>query len=219
MSDVIASAHDLQALCGLLHPLCGLSLAKAGNKVRQRRQGIKTGVEDWEHYRERRWGRKTGKRRWGTKTVNKDREPRLRTKTKNGETRIRKEKDGEKVYPVSETVCPLKKERKVKSEGKKGYPTYEKWLPGLRKSLPSFRNFRKTGFNNGFAIFSWAVVVGSKGGLMVPGARCQVPGAMCDVIFTVWAVAVSMWAVTSSMWEVTASMHDVKVVRVLLHPL
>ena len=38
---------------------------------------------------------------------------------------------------------------------------------------------------NGFAIFSGAVAVGSKGGLMVPGA--------------VWAVAASMWDVTSSM--------------------
>ena len=47
-------------------------------------------------------------------------------------------------------------------------------------------------FKNSFAIFSGAVVVGSKGGLMVPGA--------------VWAVAASMWDVTVSMWAVTVSM-------------
>ena len=45
---------------------------------------------------------------------------------------------------------------------------------------------------NGFAIFSGAVAVGSKSGLMVPGA-------VCAVTVDVWAVAVSMWAVASSM--------------------
>ena len=51
------------------------------------------------------------KRRLGMKTGNKDREPRLRNSTKNGEQRIRKDKDGEKereikCYPVSETNLP-----------------------------------------------------------------------------------------------------------------
>ena len=45
---------------------------------------------------------------------------------------------------------------------------------------------------NGFAIFSGAVAVGSKGGLMVPGT-------MCAVTVTVWVVTASMWAVISSM--------------------
>ena len=51
---------------------------------------------------------------------------------------------------------------------------------------------------NGFAIFSGAVAVGSKGGLMAPGA---------------------VWAVTSSMSNVTGSVHDVEVPSGLLHPL
>ena len=52
---------------------------------------------------------------------------------------------------------------------------------------------------NGFAIFSGAVVVGSKGGLMAPSA-------VWAITFYVWAVAVSMWDVTVSMWAVTSSM-------------
>ena len=54
-------------------------------------------------------------RREETKTGNKDREPRLRTNTKNGGQRIRKDEDGEKereikYYPVSETnlLCSKK---------------------------------------------------------------------------------------------------------------
>ena len=55
------------------------------------------------------------------------------------------------------------------------------------------------GNKNGFAIFSGAVAVGSKGGLMVPGA-------VWAVTVDVWAVAASMWDVTVSMWAVTSSM-------------
>ena len=47
---------------------------------------------------------------------------------------------------------------------------------------------------NDFTIFSWAVAVGSKGGLMVSGA--------------VWSVTVAVWAVTTSVWTVEASMQD-----------
>ena len=48
------------------------------------------------------------------KTGNEDREPMLRTKTKSGGQRIRKQKDGEKervkiFFSVSETICPVKK--------------------------------------------------------------------------------------------------------------
>ena len=43
-------------------------------------------------------------------------EPRIITKTKNGEGRIRKDKYGEEerknIYPVSETVFPIKKKEK-----------------------------------------------------------------------------------------------------------
>ena len=52
---------------------------------------------------------------------------------------------------------------------------------------------------NGFAIFSGAVAVGSKGGLMVPGAVWAVAASMWDVTVSMWAVTASMWAVTSSM--------------------
>ena len=55
-----------------------------------------------------------------------------------------------------------------------------------------WRNINLKLLKNGFAIFSGVVAVGSKGGLMVPGA--------------VWAVAASMWDVTVSMWAVTSSM-------------
>ena len=40
-------------------------------------------------------------RRQGTKTENEGKEPRLRTKIKNGERIIRKDKDGEKSSPCS----------------------------------------------------------------------------------------------------------------------
>ena len=51
---------------------------------------------------------------------------------------------------------------------------------------------------NGFAIFSGAVAVGSKGGLMLPGAVWAVAASMWDVTVSMWTVTVSMWAVTSS---------------------
>ena len=57
---------------------------------------------------------------------------------------------------------------------------------------------------NDVAIFSGAVAVGSKRGLMVPGA-------MRAVTVAVWAVTASTWAVTSSMSEVTAAMYDLQV--------
>ena len=59
---------------------------------------------------------------------------------------------------------------------------------------------------NGFAIFSGAVVVGSKGGLMAPGAVWALAASVWDVAASVWDVAVSMWAVAASMWAVTSSM-------------
>ena len=52
--------------------------------------------------------------------------------------------------------------------------------------------------------FSGAVAVGSKGGLMVPGATSAVG-------VTMWAVTASVQAATSSMPEDTASMSDVQV--------
>ena len=45
---------------------------------------------------------------------------------------------------------------------------------------------------NGFAIFSGVVAVGSKGGLMVPGA-------MHAVTVAVWAVVKSTWAIGAYM--------------------
>ena len=71
--------------------------------------------------------------------------------------------------------------------------------------------FRMTSFRlkNGFAIFSGAIAIGSKRGLMV-----QV--AVWDVAAYVWAVTASMWDVTSSMSDVTASMYDVQVLCGLL---
>ena len=56
-------------------------------------------------------------------------------------------------------------------------------------------------FQNGFAIFSGAIAIDSKGGLMVPVA-------VWAVTVAVWAVAASMWAVKSSMSDVTAYMYD-----------
>ena len=60
-------------------------------------------------------------------------------------------------------------------------------------------NFVQTNINchvkNGFAIFLWAVVVGSKGGLMVSD--------------TMWAVAASMWSVTGSICAIASSVSDV----------
>ena len=61
-------------------------------------------------------------------------------------------------------------------------------------------------FKNGFAIFSVAVAVGSKGGLMVPGAVWAVTVYVWAVAASMWDVTVSMWAVTASMWAVTSSM-------------
>ena len=59
---------------------------------------------------------------------------------------------------------------------------------------------------NGFAIFSGSVAVGSKGGLMVPGAVWAVTVDVWAVAASMWDVTVSMWAVTASMWAVTSSM-------------
>ena len=59
---------------------------------------------------------------------------------------------------------------------------------------------------NGFAIFSGAVAVGSKGGLTVPGAVWAITVDVWDVAASMWDVTVSMWAVTASMWAVTSSM-------------
>ena len=64
--------------------------------------------------RERRLRTKTKNSRQGTKKWKQDRKPRLRTNTKNGEQRIKKDKDGEK-------------ER-------------EKSLPGFRNSFPVKKN-------------------------------------------------------------------------------
>ena len=47
--------------------------------------------------------------------------------------------------------------------------------------------------------FSWAIAVGSKGGLIMLGAAWA-------VTFVVWAIAASMWAVTGAVWYITASM-------------
>ena len=60
-------------------------------------------------------------------------------------------------------------------------------------------NYRFNYSKNVFAIFSGAVVVGSKGGLMVPGALWAIVASMWDVTVSICAVTASMWAVTSSM--------------------
>ena len=65
---------------------------------------------------------------------------------------------------------------------------------------------------NGFAIFSLAVAVDSKGGLMVPGA-------VWAVSVGVWTVTGAVWAVTAYMWAVTASMYAAKALCGLLHSL
>ena len=49
-------------------------------------------------------------------------------------------------------------------------------------------------FENGFAIFSGAVAVGSKGGLTMPGA-------MRAITVAVWDVAASMWAIAASVCD------------------
>ena len=60
--------------------------------------------------------------------------------------------------------------------------------------------------NNYFAIFSWAVAVGTKGVLFLPGAVWAVTVAVWAVAASMWAVTGSMWAVTDSMWDVSSSM-------------
>ena len=80
----------------------------------------------------------------------------------------------------------------------------------LLSSIVSFRVVASH-TKNGFAIFSGAVAVGSKGGLMVPGAVWAVTVDVWAVAASMWDVTVSMWAVTSSMHNVTASMSDVHV--------
>ena len=58
---------------------------------------------------------------------------------------------------------------------------------------PHYKSYKVTiiMLKNGFAIFSGAVALGSKWGLMVP--------------IGVWAVTVAVWAVAASMWAVTVS--------------
>ena len=72
---------------------------------------------------------------------------------------------------------------------------------------------------NGFAIFSRAVVVGSKWSLMVPVTVWDVTASMWAVTASMWAVIASMWAVASSMSDIATSMHDVQVLCRPLHPL
>ena len=72
--------------------------------------------------------------------------------------------------------------------------------------------FMATPIKNGFAIFSWAVAVGEKWGLMVPGAVWAVTVAM-------WAVTASMWTVTGAVWAVISPMNDVHASCGLLYPL
>ena len=92
------------------------------------------------------------------------------------------QKKGENFYPVSKTVSPLFPVEKIfypvsayEKKWKKNYPTSEHCLPGFINGC----------FTNGFALFSWAVAAGSKGGLMVPGT-------VQDVIVAVRAILVSM---------------------------
>ena len=72
---------------------------------------------------------------------------------------------------------------------------------------------------NSFAIFSWAVAVGSKGGLMVPGAVWTVTVDVWAVAASMWDVTDSMWSFTASMWAVTAYMYAVQALCGLLHSL
>ena len=116
--------YDVQALCGLLHPL-SLNLTIIWVQCRARNHNPTTvaairskiwriaativglGFLDTALYinqycqnREPRRGSKAANHdiepRRGTKTRNKNGESRLRTKTENGERRISREKDGEK---------------------------------------------------------------------------------------------------------------------------
>ena len=72
---------------------------------------------------------------------------------------------------------------------------------------------------NGFVILSLEVDVGSKGGLMAPGAVWAVTVAVCAIAASKWAVAASRWAVTCSMWAVTSSISDVTAFMYYIHVL
>ena len=121
MCAVTASMYDVQSLCGLLHPLTlsltiikvhcraqnpnpttvaatfldtALSTGNHDREPRRNQDGTKTGNKDGEPRR----GTKTGNKDGG----NKDGEQRRGIKTKNRERRIRTDKDGEKrVYAAS----------------------------------------------------------------------------------------------------------------------
>ena len=96
---VTASMHDLQALCWLLHPLTltlTITITKAQRRARNHTPTTVAAIR-------RRVSRHGSAQ--GTKTENQDRVPRRRTKTKNGELRMRNDKEGEEErknsYPVS----------------------------------------------------------------------------------------------------------------------
>ena len=83
---------------------------------------------------------------------------------------------------------------------------------------PIWNNNHFRNNKNSFDIFSWAVAVGSKGSLMVPGAMWAVAVSMWAITCAVWAATASMWTVTDAMWDgvvavwaVTASMWAVTI--------
>ena len=84
----------------------------SGNECREQRQGTKTTNKEGEPRKGNETGNEESEGRKGTKMGNQGGEPRQGIKTKNGEQNIRKDKDGKKLYPVSAFVSPLKKVKK-----------------------------------------------------------------------------------------------------------
>ena len=125
---------------------------------------------------------------------------------------MRKNKDGEKSLPGFHFCFPVKK--RFTRFLRHFNPVSEVHVSGSQRLLNNL--CRSEGANplskNGFAIFSWAVVVGSKGGSMVQGTACAVSVA-------VQAATASAWAIASSVSDVSASAHDAQVPCGLLHPL
>ena len=105
MWDITSSMHTAHAICGLLQALCGLSRPRCGllqPACMLHRSYVGYCIIYMNCYslyvgcywrRQRTKSEKEDKKRIkGTKTGNQDRYPKLRTKTKNGEQGIRKEK-------------------------------------------------------------------------------------------------------------------------------
>ena len=98
-------------------------------------------------------GNHNRERRLGSKTGIQDIDPRIITKTKNGEHRIRNDKDGEK-------------EREKYDWFPKQFDRMKKRRKNFTRFLYSVSETFGKYFKNVFAVFSLAVVVGLKGVLM-----------------------------------------------------